>query len=247
MNKGSILNIQEIKEIWGKIYRIALGCPPLDKLLDGGFPSSHVTLIYGERSSGKTQLCHQLVAHYLTVERNHYAVYIDVDLTFSPSRIVSIVKKFGVQEPRDVLSRILYYKPPSFEDQVKVVDLLYSVHDKAPHKLIIIDSISTLIRGEYGSAVIEMQRALSNYIKKLQEYALQKNVVVIVTDNVHLVKQLDKELLLPVSLYAMEISVTHLRLIRGMGAKRICRVEASPVIPEGEAAFLIAEEGLIEI
>ena len=233
--------------MWKNVYRIPLGCNALDKLLDGGFPSSSVTIIYGERSSGKTQICHQLIAHLLATRSDAYAVYVDVDLAFSPERTMKIARRFGVTELKDVLSRILYYKPSTFDEQYNLINLLDENYDKIPHQLIVVDSLSTLIRGEYGIAVIERQRCLSNYVRRLQEYAIKRNVVIVVTDNVHLVKHVDKEMLLPVSSQALEISMTRLRLIRGFGAKRIARIESSPLLPEGEAAFMISDEGLIDL
>lgn len=242
----SLLDIKSLKDLWSKVFYISTGCRALDELLGGGFPSSHVTMVYGERSSGKTQLCHQLVAHHLTLNPQLFAVYIDVDFSFSPQRIASIASRFGVTNPKDVLSRILYYKPTTFEEQVRVVDLLDKVYDKVPYSLIIVDSVSSLARGEYGVAVVEMHRALSSYIRSLQNYAMERNVAIVVTDNIRLMKLQDRELIVPVSSQAIEISITRLRLIRGPGNKRICRVEASPFLPEGEALFLIDEEGLID-
>ncbi|MEM0217292.1 MAG: ATPase domain-containing protein [Candidatus Nezhaarchaeales archaeon] len=241
-----LLDVKGLRDLWSRVFRIATGCRALDRLLGGGFPSSHVTIVYGERSSGKTQLCHQLIAHHLTMNPQLFAVYVDVDLSFSPQRVASIVSRYGVTDPKNILSRILYYKPTTFEEQVHVVDLLDETYDKVPHSLIIVDSISTLARGEYGVAVVEMNRALSSYIRKLQDYAFKRNVVIVATDNVRLIKHQNRELLVPVSSQAIEISTTHLRLIRGPGAKRICRVEASPLISEGEALFLIGGQGLVD-
>ncbi|MEM0217724.1 MAG: ATPase domain-containing protein [Candidatus Nezhaarchaeales archaeon] len=241
-----LLDVNDLRDLWSRVFRIATGCRALDRLLGGGFPSSHVTIVYGERSSGKTQLCHQLIAHHLTMNPQLFAVYVDVDLSFSPQRVASIVSRYGVMDPKNVLSRILYYKPTTFEEQVHVVDLLDEAYGKVPYSLIIVDSISTLARGEYGMAVVEMSRALSSYIRKLQDYAFKRNVVIVATDNVRLMKLQNKELLVPVSSQAIEISTTHLRLIRGPGTKRICRVEASPLLPEGEALFLVEEQGLVD-
>ncbi|MEM0083443.1 MAG: ATPase domain-containing protein [Candidatus Nezhaarchaeales archaeon] len=241
-----LLDVNDLRDLWSRVFRIATGCRALDRLLGGGFPSSHVTIVYGERSSGKTQLCHQLITHHLVMSPQFFAVYVDVDLSFSPQRVSSIASRYGVVDPKEVLSRILYYKPTTFEEQVHVLDLLDKAHGKVPYSLIVVDSISTLARGEYGMAVVEMHRALSSYIRKLQNYALQKNVAIVATDNVRLVKLQDRELLVPVSSQAIEISTTRLRLIRGPGNKRICRVEASPLLPEGEALFLIEEQGLVD-
>lgn len=175
------------------------------------------------------------------------AVYVDVDLAFSPERVASMAKRYGISSPRDVLSRVLYYKPTTFEEQDRVVDLLDEVYERAPHDLVVVDSLSSLARGEYGAAVVEMQRALSSHVRRLQGYASRRNVVVIATDNVRLVKAQDREVLLPVSSQALELSITRLRLVRGPGNLRVCRLEASPILPEGEVAFLIKEEGLVDL
>jgi len=204
-------------------------------------------LVYGERSSGKTQLCHQVVAHYLAKNSQALAVYVDVDLTFSPERVASMAKRYGASNPREVLSRILCYRPTTFEEQERVIDSLDEVYERSPHGLVVVDSLSSLARGEYGVAVVEMQRALSSHVRKLQEYASRRNVVVVVTDNVRLAKVHEREFLLPVSSQALELSITRLRLVRGPGNLRLCRLEASPILPEGEVAFLIKEEGLVDL
>jgi RecA/RadA recombinase len=242
-----LLGVEELKRLWSRVFTIPTGCKALDRLLGGGLPSSHVTLVYGERSSGKTQLCHQVVAHYLVSNPKALAVYIDVDLTFSPERLTSIAKRYGVSNSREILSRALYYRPTTFEEQDSVLGLLDEAYEDAPHGLVIVDSLSSLVRGEYGVAVVEMQRALSSHVRRLQDYAIKRNVVVVVTDNVRLAKAQEREVLLPVSSQALELSITHLRLVRGPGNLRICRVEASPILPEGEAAFLIKEEGLVDL
>lgn len=242
-----LLTIRELRDVWSKITYVASGCKALDRLLGGGFPSSHVTLVYGERSSGKTQLCHQTVTHYLIDNPASFAVYIDIDSTFSPSRVASITSRYGVSDPKDVLSRILYYKPTTFNDQDRVLDLLDNLYESVPHKLLVVDSLSSIVRGEYGIAIVEMQRATSRYVRRLQEYAMKRNVAIIATDNVRLIKIQGRELLVPVSFQALEISTTRLRLIRGPGNRRLCRVEASPILPESEALFLIGEEGLIDV
>ena len=245
--KAELLDVEGLRGLWSRVFSIPTGCKALDRLLGGGLLSSHVTLVYGERSSGKTQLCHQVVAHHLAKNARALAVYVDVDLTFSPERVASIVRRYGVSDPREVLSRILYHRPTTFEEQGRVAGLLEEAYERAPHGLVVVDSLSSLVRGEYGVVVVEMQRALSSHVRELQEYASRRNVVVIATDNVRLVKAQDREILLPVSSQALELSITRLRLIRGPGSLRVCRLEASPILPEGEAAFLIKEEGLVDL
>ncbi|MDI9619769.1 MAG: ATPase domain-containing protein [Candidatus Nezhaarchaeota archaeon] len=241
-----LMDMRGLRRLWRGIRCIATGCTPLDVALGGGLPSSHVTLVYGERSSGKTQLCHQVAAHQLATQEDRYAVYVDVDLSFSPSRLISMACRFKNLEQKALLSRLLYYKPSAFEDQYRLIELLDNLYAASPHDLLIIDSISTLARGEYGVAVVEMQRTLSAHVKQLQRYALKRNVAVLVTDNVHLVKSTGKELLLPVSHQAFEVSAVRLRLIKGPMNKRICRIEASPIHPEGEVLFSLTEEGLVD-
>ena len=242
-----LLGVEGLRGLWSRVFTISTGCNAIDRLLGGGLPSSHVTLVYGERSSGKTQLCHQVVAHYLAGDPQALAVYVDVDLTFSPERVASMAKRYGVSNPRGALSRALCYRPTTFEEQDRVVGSLDEVYERAPHGLVVVDSLSSLARGEYGVAVVEMQRALSSHVRRLQEYAIRRNVVVVVTDNVRLAKVQGREFLLPVSSQALELSITRLRLVRGPGNLRVCRLEASPILPEGEAAFLIKEEGLVDL
>lgn len=242
---SNFLTLKDLEELWHTVKRIPLGCDSIDNLLEGGFLTHSITLIYGERSSGKTQLCLQLTAHTLTTS-DDYLVYIDVDSTFAPERVAAMIGaiKGSGKVDKKVLSRVMYYKPSTFEEQSNIVSSLYELWRRSHYRLVIIDSLSTLIRGEYGIATIERQRALSSYIRTLQLYALKTGVAVIATDNVYQIEDQGEENLLPSSHNAFELSTTRIRLRKSVGSKRICRVEASPLIPEGEAAFIITESGL---
>lgn len=50
--------------------KISLGCPILDKCLGGGILTKGITEIFGESSSGKTQLCLQLC---LQVKKKYFS------------------------------------------------------------------------------------------------------------------------------------------------------------------------------
>ena len=81
-----------------EVILVTTGSKDLDTILEGGIETGSITEIYGEFSSGKTQLCHTLcVTCQLPIDMGGgegKALYIDTEGTFRPQRLQQIAERY---------------------------------------------------------------------------------------------------------------------------------------------------------
>ncbi|KII62671.1 DNA repair protein RAD51 3 [Thelohanellus kitauei] len=120
----------------------------LDHLLGGGFAFGHVSEIYGDVGTGKTQLCAQLLASYCinayTEQCNRSVIYIDTENGFVSNRLQEIVKSFHkTADLGHVLGKIYFKIVLKAEKLVELISDLPGILNKSPEiRMIIIDSIA---------------------------------------------------------------------------------------------------------
>ncbi|RJS74553.1 hypothetical protein CW710_01335 [Candidatus Bathyarchaeota archaeon] len=117
------------------------GCLTLDKMLGGGLPRGHLTLIYGEAGSGKTTLA--LQAAVKAMAKGFKTIYIDSDERLSSRRLLQIAGSLG----EETLQRMLILRPNSFSEQTYIVESLERYISRGV-ALIVLDSITRLYRAE---------------------------------------------------------------------------------------------------
>lgn len=123
--------------------RITTGSKELDRILSGGITTNAVTFIYGEPSSGKTTFVMSVASNYFKIDHVGKVVYIDSDSKFNIERFTQILKG-----DTQVLKRLLFLKPSSFEDQASILQVLpQNVEDG---DLVILDSVTSLYRLDAG-------------------------------------------------------------------------------------------------
>lgn len=149
--------------------RLGTGCTVLDKFLGGGLLTRQLTEISGEAGSGKTQLCLQLCLQAQLSLRNGglagTAIYICTEGDFPSKRLQQMVQAFQRKHP--TYCEDLYENTGDFDisltDQVLIfrcetIEKLHNVITKdlpiimqqRNVKLLMLDSIAALLRGEYG-------------------------------------------------------------------------------------------------
>ncbi|GAB2224939.1 hypothetical protein Droror1_Dr00005720 [Drosera rotundifolia] len=181
---------------------LTLTCPQLDRFLSGGIPCNTITEIAGEFGSGKTQLCLQLL---LSSQLPHShgglaasSLYLHTELPFPVRRLAQLSKSFiaanaGIFPPEyDPLGRIFVGKIESADELVDVLLKLDSVIEgvrvgKWPIKLIVVDSIAALFRGEYENKGGEMRKRAALFFRisgRLRSLAERYGIVVVVTNQV---------------------------------------------------------------
>ncbi|KAL6965251.1 hypothetical protein U1Q18_036303 [Sarracenia purpurea var. burkii] len=180
--------------------KCTVGCPILDRLLDGGVPCNSVTEFVSESGCGKTQLCLQLLlSAQLPVSLGGLAassIYIHSEFPFPFRRLQQLSQSFlsshsHLLSSRDPCDRILVHAV-HFADQL--LDILHQLDSilanpptQSPIKLIVIDSIAALFRSEFDNTPIDLKRRSTLFFKissKLKSQANRFGLAVVVTNQV---------------------------------------------------------------
>lgn len=170
--------------------KLSLGCPLLDLLLHGGVPCDSITEIVAESGTGKTQLALQLLlAAQLPVSRGGLSaasLYLHSEFPF-PFRRLHQLSVHRPHLPHNPLDRIFVEPLHSVDHLLDVLPRLENLVPKLNIKLIIIDSIAALFRGEFENTPLELKRRSSIFFKvssKLKLYARKFGLAVVLTNQV---------------------------------------------------------------
>ena len=214
-----------------------------------------ITELYGEFRTGKTQLCHTLcVICQLPIEQGGAegkAIYIDTEGTFRPERLVQISRRFNL-DPDAVLDNVTCARAYNSEHQQQLLIEASALMSESRYAIMIVDSATALFRTDYTGRgeLATRQQNLAQFLRGLQKLADEYGIAVVVTNQV--VANPDsgvfaKDPLKPIGGNIMaHASQTRLRLKKGRGTTRICKVVDSPCLGEAEASFGISEEGVVE-
>ena len=160
-----------------KVSRIPVGCPQVDEMLSGGIECGIITEIYGEGGSGKTNFCLMLAKS--AVSMGGKVIYIDTE-GVSPERMSQI---FGEKEN---LTRNIYFRrPKSFSEQYEAVIQSSKIIDELGASVIIVDSLTQFYRMERGMMDEDERGILSAMLNILMLLAREKNICVLVTNQVY--------------------------------------------------------------
>lgn len=161
------------------VKRISSGVKLLDNALRGGYENDVITTIYGPAGSGKTNLC--MMCMIDAVKKGKKVIYIDTEGGFSPERLMQLDEGY-----KNVLDCTLFFKPTSFDEQKKVFDGLKKIINNRIG-LIVVDSISMLYRLELGKTeeIYQTNRELGLHLSILTDIARNKNIPIIVTNQVY--------------------------------------------------------------
>lgn len=170
--------------------KLTLGCPILDRLLHGGVPCDSITEIVAESGTGKTQLALQLLlAAELPASRGGLSaasLYLHSEFPF-PFRRLHQLSFNRPHLPHNPLDRIFIEPLHSVDHLLDVLPRLEFLVPKLNIKLIIIDSIAALFRGEFENTPVELRRRSSLFFKissKLKFYARKFGLAVVLTNQV---------------------------------------------------------------
>lgn len=242
---------KEIKMERLSVKKITTGSKNLDDLLGGGIETKTITEFYGEFGTGKTQICHQLAVNVqLPPERGGLegkAVYLDTEGTFRWERIEAMARALNL-DPDQVMENILYQRIYNTDHQISVVEELFALVPKENVKLVVVDSVTGLFRAEYPGRenLAIRQQKLNKHLHQLMRLAEAYNIAVVVTNQV---------MARPDVFYGdptqavgghvlYHVPGVRIQLRKSKGNKRIARVVDAPHLPEGEAVFIISDEGI---
>jgi DNA repair protein RadB len=145
-------------------------------LLGGGLESGIITRVYGEAGSGKTNFC--LQAARQCVSSGKKVAYIDTE-GVSVERIKQLCVEY---DHKKILRDILFFTPDSFESQEQMVCDAIAAKGVG---LIIIDTITMFYRLNLEQDKESAIRSFTRQITNLQVAARQKDLFVIITEQVY--------------------------------------------------------------
>jgi len=160
------------------IKRVSSGVDFIDELLNGGFESDAITTVYGPAGVGKTNLA--LIAALEVAKQGKKVLFVDTEGGFSVDRLKQILPEY-----KKVLDRIVFFRPTSFEEQFKTIEMLKkNVNSKVG--LIIIDTMTMLYRLQRTFKEDDnYNRDLSLQMLALNEIARNYNIPVLLTSQVY--------------------------------------------------------------
>lgn len=249
--EGRFVTADEILNKRKEVGWIKTGSEEIDKLFGGGIETQAVTEIFGEFGCGKTQIAHQLSVNVqLPPEEgglNGKAIYIDTENTFRPNRTKSMARGMGL-DPEEALKKIYVAKVVNTDQQLITAEKAQDITKEEDVRLLVVDTVTSLFRAEYvgRESLAERQQKLGQHLLSLHRIADMNNVAVLVTNQVQANPDaFVGESTQPIGGHVLGHSATtRIFLRKSRGSRRIARVVDSPELPEGEAVFKIANEGI---
>jgi len=232
-----------------------------DDLMGGGLETKSISEVYGEFGSGKSQISHQMAVNVQLPEDigglGGSCLYIDTENTFRPERIEQMVNglELDIEIPpvSEFLEHIHVAKGYTSDHQMLLTDsareLASELKDsEKPVRLIIVDSLTAHFRAEYsGRGTLSLrQQKLNKHMYDLAKLAEEYNAVVLVTNQV----QSNPAVFFgdptkPIGGHIVgHASKFRLYLRKSKGSKRVAKLDDSPNLPDGEAAFVVESAGL---
>jgi DNA repair protein RadB len=221
---------------------LSTGCAALDGLLGGGFPRGAVSQVYGEPSTGKTNVCMQTAVE--AVEDGGGVVYIDTE-GLSLDRL----RQIGGEEIEDRAHDFIIKDVYDFDEQAVAVR---DVEDLATDTdLVVLDSATGLYRVERDDGDEESAlRRLTRQITQLTGLARRYDIAVVATNQIYTAVESTTDDVAPLGGRAMEHwTKIILRLEQSaMSDKRKATVEKHPSKPAGvDAEFRITDTGVEDV
>ena len=213
---------------------IPLRCPPLDDLLGGGIERGIITRVYGEAGSGKTNLCLQAARE--CVRGGERVAYVDTE-GISLERVRQICVDCDYKR---TLRDILFFCPSTFEAQEQMIHDAIGLHGVG---LIAVDTITMLYHLYLQHNRETVRRSFTRQVTDLQVAAAEKNIAVIITEQVYSGRNGEIRPFTNRDTKAMAKTVLRLEWT-GMG-ERLATLMNHRVRPEGAtASFRIRTAGL---
>lgn len=235
-----------------ELVKIQTGCEPIDTMFGGGIETGSITEFYGQWSSGKSNMAHYYMccAYKQMPEKDIYMI--DAEKSFRPERIRDFCKGLEL-DAEEVLKKIKYYKPFTFEHQMLITEEVEKeiALNKGNASLIVVDSISGLMRNDFqGRGMLaERQQLLNKHIHLLSKIADIHNCSVLITNQVMANPGISFGL--PISPVGGEIlghnSDTRVFIRKGKADSRVMKLVDSPHLPITDAEFIITPTGLEEV
>ncbi|CAL5186825.1 unnamed protein product [Lathyrus oleraceus] len=189
-----------VQQLHQRTEKCTVGCPVLDRCLNGGLPTNSITELVAESGTGKTQICLQLVLS-AQLPPSHgglsaSSLYIFTESPFPVRRLKQLSRSLLSSHPdllrSDPLSRVFLrgiYSAEKFVNLLPDIEifLTYWKSRLLPVRVIVVDSIAALFRSEFDNSRVDLRRRSSLFFKisgGLKSLAERFGLVVVVTNQV---------------------------------------------------------------
>lgn len=241
----------DILERRKQVTKLTTGSKAFDELIGGGVESQSIMEFFGEFGSSKTQVCFQLAVNATLPEEkgglDSDVIIIDSENTFRPERIIQMATYLGA-DPEETLKRIHIARAFNSQHQVLLVEKAMDLAKDMKVRLLIVDSLTSHFRAEYvgRGALAERQQVLNRHMHDLLNFATLNNAAIVVTNQVAAKPDaFFGDPTRPIGGHIVGHTATfRVYLRKGKAGKRIARLIDSPNLPEGEAVFMVTEDGI---
>jgi DNA repair protein RadA len=250
---GGFITAEELQEKRKSIGHITTGSKDLNDLLGGGVETQAITEVFGEFGTGKSQLAHQLCVNVQLPEEkgglDSAAIFIDTENTFRPQRIIQMAQGLEL-DTAAVMKKIRVARAFNSSHQILLAEKSEELLRQGGIRLLVVDSLTASFRAEYigRGTLAERQQLLNKHLRTLHEMADLYDVAVFVTNQVSARPDAffgDPNK--PIGGHVLGHSATmRVYLRKSKKGQRIARLVDSPNLPEGEAIFVVTEQGIID-
>ncbi|MBW6451188.1 MAG: DNA repair and recombination protein RadB [DPANN group archaeon] len=219
--------------------KLPLRAKGITLFFNGGIESGVVTNIYGVAGSAKTSF--SLEAAVSCIQNGKKVIFMDTEGGFSVERFMQMTDKKN-------LENILLFRPKDFKEQTTQIESFNLLCDKQDIGLIIIDSLVSLYRLKKNNKDFsETNQELSRQLAKLSEISRDKNIPILVTNQVYTDFDTGELELVgrDIPKYASKCLV-YLEKI-GTGKRKMTMTKHRSIAEGVTCSFEIKNEGLVDI
>ncbi len=234
-----------------RVLKIPSGSSAVDKLLGGGFETGGITETYGPYGAGKSQMAHTLAVMAQAHIKDSTVVFIDTESTFRPERIIEIAKAHGF-DSKKALKNLQVARAYNSDHQMLLAEKIEELIKNGLNvKLVIVDSLTAHFRAEFigRGTLAERQQKLNRHMHTLAKLADVYNLCVYVTNQVMAKPDVffgDPTEAIGGNIVAHN-SQTRIYLRKGRKGTRVAKLVDSPYLEDGEASFILSNQGISDI
>ena len=257
---GTTAKIELLKNWIGPRGHLRTCIDPLDSVLYGGVRAGVITEIVGPAGLGKTQFCLQMSVIGCLEKLDgdpggrKRILYMDTEKKLSAERLSEIAKSRFPENfaehgsMQEMLERIIVQTPSTTTDLLETLQNLPGAIIADNIVLIIIDSIASMFRSEFGSdSIVERQKLIGLTASTLKSLAESFNIPVVVTNQITTKIEGSKAWLAPALGTAWSHAVnTRLTLsadVAGEPGRSLC-VSKSSFAPSVRVPYTVTRKGL---
>jgi DNA repair protein RadB len=213
---------------------LEIKCNSLDNLLNGGVENRIITKIFGEAGSGKTNLCLQASRECANIGKK--VAYIDSE-GVSLERLFQICTDYDYNE---IFSRIIFFNPFSMEEQESMIKEAIKIKNLG---LIVVDTINLFYRINLDDDKEGAMRSFTRQIANLQIASREKNIYVIIVEQVFTDKNGNIKPFTNRDTEHMIKTIIKLEKL-DIGIRQATLIKHRSILEEKKAVFKITQKGL---